>query len=141
MIAFCTCSRFSASSIAMQYGASITPSVAFTLRRNGRQWLNTALSVSAPVYGRISPVNMPIIGSQKTIWFAKFVTPYSFRFENDHTEKAPFRQLATSTRHGSGGTGLGLPLTKALAEANRASFAIKSAKDAGTLVEVVFPRG
>jgi signal transduction histidine kinase len=55
------------------------------------------------------------------------------------TAMEPFRQLATSTRHGSGGTGLGLPLTKALAEANRASFTIKSAKDAGTLVEVVFP--
>jgi PAS domain S-box-containing protein len=55
------------------------------------------------------------------------------------TALEPFRQLATSTRHGSGGTGLGLPLTKALAEANRARFAIKSAKDAGTLVEVVFP--
>ena len=39
----------------------------------------------------------------------------------------------------AGGTGLGLPLTKALAEANRASFPIKSAPKAGTLVEVVFP--
>ena len=54
------------------------------------------------------------------------------------TALEPFRQLATSTRHGSGGTGLGLPLTKALAEANRARFAIKSAKDAGTLVEITF---
>jgi len=51
----------------------------------------------------------------------------------------PFRQLATSTRWGSGGTGLGLPLTKALAEANRATFAIRSAVNAGTLVEIVFP--
>ena len=51
----------------------------------------------------------------------------------------PFRQLATSARFGSGGTGLGLPLTKALAEANRASFSIKSAVNAGTLVEVAFP--
>jgi hypothetical protein len=32
------------------------------------------------------------------------------------------QQLTTSTRDGSGGTGLGLPLTKALAEANRARF-------------------
>ena len=40
---------------------------------------------------------------------------------------------------GSGGAGLGLPLTKALAEANRASFSIKSAPNAGTLVEVAFP--
>src|SRR5215213_5196724 len=54
------------------------------------------------------------------------------------TAMEPFRQLATSTRYGSGGTGLGLPLTKALAEANRAAFAIKSAKDAGTLVEITF---
>jgi signal transduction histidine kinase len=51
----------------------------------------------------------------------------------------PFRQLATSAREGSGGTGLGLPLTKALAEANRARFKIKSAVNTGTLVEVAFP--
>ena len=51
----------------------------------------------------------------------------------------PFRQLATSSRFGSGGTGLGLPLTKALAEANRARFKIRSAVRTGTLVEVAFP--
>jgi PAS domain S-box-containing protein len=51
----------------------------------------------------------------------------------------PFRQLATSTRWGSGGTGLGLPLTKALAEANGGTFSIKSARNAGTLVEIAFP--
>ncbi|MEA2906519.1 MAG: hypothetical protein QOI12_3906, partial [Alphaproteobacteria bacterium] len=55
------------------------------------------------------------------------------------TALEPFRQLATSTRFGSGGTGLGLPLTKALAEANRASFRINSKPGAGTLVEVTFP--
>lgn len=49
----------------------------------------------------------------------------------------PFRQLSTSRQ--SNGTGLGLPLTKALVEANRASFTIKSKKDEGTLVEVSFP--
>ncbi|MBX9841846.1 MAG: PAS domain S-box protein [Xanthobacteraceae bacterium] len=51
----------------------------------------------------------------------------------------PFRQLATSSRFGSGGTGLGLPLTKALAEANRARFKIRSGVSTGTLVEVAFP--
>jgi signal transduction histidine kinase len=51
----------------------------------------------------------------------------------------PFRQAATSGSWGSGGTGLGLPLTKALAEANRANFSIKSAPNAGTLIEVAFP--
>jgi PAS domain S-box-containing protein len=55
------------------------------------------------------------------------------------TAMEPFRQLATSTRFGSGGTGLGLPLSKALAEANRAQFAITSKPNAGTLVEVTFP--
>ncbi|WP_244300801.1 ATP-binding protein [Roseibium hamelinense] len=49
----------------------------------------------------------------------------------------PFRQLHTS-RHG-GGTGLGLPLTKALVEANRANFRIDSTPEQGTLVEISFP--
>jgi len=51
----------------------------------------------------------------------------------------PFRQLATSARWGSGGTGLGLPLTKALVEANRGTLHITTAPHEGTLVEVVFP--
>jgi PAS domain S-box-containing protein len=51
----------------------------------------------------------------------------------------PFRQLATAARWGSAGTGLGLPLTKALVEANRASFAISSKINEGTLVEITFP--
>ena len=51
----------------------------------------------------------------------------------------PFRQLATSGRDRREGTGLGLPLTKALVEANRASFQIKSTVNAGTLIEVAFP--
>jgi PAS domain S-box-containing protein len=49
----------------------------------------------------------------------------------------PFRRLATARP--SRGTGLGLPLTKALAEANHASLSIKSKEHEGTLVEVVFP--
>jgi PAS domain S-box-containing protein len=51
----------------------------------------------------------------------------------------PFRQTAVSGSWGSGGTGFGLPLTKALAEANRAHFSIKSAPNAGTLIEIAFP--
>lgn len=37
------------------------------------------------------------------------------------------------------GTGLGLPLTKALVEANRATFRLDSQPDQGTLIEVRFP--
>jgi PAS domain S-box-containing protein len=49
----------------------------------------------------------------------------------------PFRPLATA-RPG-GGPGLGLPLAKALVEANRATLHISSARDEGTLAEVLFP--
>jgi PAS domain S-box-containing protein len=49
----------------------------------------------------------------------------------------PFRQVGH--KHNKGGTGLGLPLTKALVEANRANFAIRSQPGEGTLVEVAFP--
>jgi signal transduction histidine kinase len=54
----------------------------------------------------------------------------------------PFRDTVapdTSDNLGSGGTGFGLPLTKAIAEANRAHFSISSAPNAGTLVEIAFP--
>lgn len=51
----------------------------------------------------------------------------------------PFRQLPNASKWGSGGSGLGLPLTKALAEANRARFTISSKVNDGTLVEVAFP--
>lgn len=49
----------------------------------------------------------------------------------------PFRQVPTTRK--SGGTGLGLPLTKALVEANRAAMTITSVKKEGTLVEITFP--
>ena len=49
----------------------------------------------------------------------------------------PFRQV--SNRPMTEGTGLGLPLTKALVEANEATFSIRSKVDQGTLVEVAFP--
>ena len=55
------------------------------------------------------------------------------------TALEPFRQVATATRARPGGTGLGLPLTKALAEANHATFHIKSTPNEGTLVEITFP--
>ncbi|CAN5225378.1 hypothetical protein BH10PSE7_BH10PSE7_05250 [soil metagenome] len=50
----------------------------------------------------------------------------------------PFRRVSTDGRDVPG-TGLGLPLTKALAEANRAIFGISSEKRKGTLVEITFP--
>ncbi|TWH00613.1 PAS domain S-box-containing protein [Mesorhizobium sp. J18] len=51
----------------------------------------------------------------------------------------PFKQLNTLKRQRGDGTGLGLPLTRAMVEANRAKFSISSTSGEGTLVEIVFP--
>jgi PAS domain S-box-containing protein len=55
------------------------------------------------------------------------------------TALEPFRQVATVAHWGSSGTGLGLPIIKALVEANHARFRIASEVGSGTLVEVAFP--
>ncbi|MBB4184051.1 ATP-binding protein [Sinorhizobium terangae] len=60
------------------------------------------------------------------------------RGELDQAMK-PFRQVTTGGRKRGDGTGLGLPLTKAMTEANRAQFSITSTPNEGTLVEISFP--
>jgi PAS domain S-box-containing protein len=50
----------------------------------------------------------------------------------------PFKRVETAGRE-TQGTGLGLPLTKALVEANRAKFALNSEQGQGTLIEITFP--
>ena len=50
----------------------------------------------------------------------------------------PFHQLDTAPRQ-QPGTGLGLPLTKALVDANRARLALTSEKGIGTSADVLFP--
>ncbi len=51
----------------------------------------------------------------------------------------PFKQINALKRARGDGTGLGLPLTKAMVEANRARFTITSTPGEGTMVEVTFP--
>jgi PAS domain S-box-containing protein len=51
----------------------------------------------------------------------------------------PFKQINALKRGRGDGTGLGLPLTKAMVEANRARFTINSTPGEGTLVEITFP--
>ncbi len=50
----------------------------------------------------------------------------------------PFSRIETAGRQAHG-TGLGLPLTKALVEANRARFAISSEPRKGTRIDITFP--
>ncbi len=51
----------------------------------------------------------------------------------------PFERITGKGRPDKPGTGLGLPLTKALAEANHARFEIESEPGKGTTVRIVFP--
>ena len=51
----------------------------------------------------------------------------------------PFNQLDTSPRH-QAGTGLGLPLTKALTDAIRARLELTSEPGVGTSADVIFPK-
>jgi PAS domain S-box-containing protein len=51
----------------------------------------------------------------------------------------PFKQINALKRGRGDGTGLGLPLTKAMVEANRARFSINSTPGEGTMVEITFP--
>ena len=52
----------------------------------------------------------------------------------------PFKQAPSGAARQRGeGTGLGLPLTKAMTEANRATFSVSSTPNEGTLVEISFP--
>jgi PAS domain S-box-containing protein len=60
------------------------------------------------------------------------------RTELDQAMK-PFRQASTNARTRGNGTGLGLPLTKAMVESNRAAFTIESTPGEGTLVQITFP--
>ncbi|MGJ8572135.1 MAG: ATP-binding protein [Hoeflea sp.] len=60
------------------------------------------------------------------------------RKELEHAMK-PFGQVGPGARQRGDGTGLGLPLTKAMVEANRAQFDIVSTPGEGTLVSIAFP--
>jgi PAS domain S-box-containing protein len=55
-----------------------------------------------------------------------------------HDALQPFTRVETTQRQRQG-TGLGLPLTKALIEANRAKLRLTSVPQQGTVAEIVFP--
>ncbi len=51
----------------------------------------------------------------------------------------PFEQVNSAAKERGDGTGLGLPLTKAMVEANKAQFHIASTPGEGTMIEITFP--
>ena len=51
----------------------------------------------------------------------------------------PYSQVSSIARERGDGTGLGLPLTKAMVEANSARFTLRSTQGEGTIVEITFP--
>ncbi len=61
--------------------------------------------------------------------------------DEEELERAlrPFERITTAGQPEQPGTGLGLPLTKALVEANHARFAISSKPGQGTTVRITFP--
>jgi PAS domain S-box-containing protein len=65
-------------------------------------------------------------------------TGIGMSFKDVEAALEPFRQRTTRPSWNASGSGLGLSLTKALAEANGARFNIVSKVDDGTLVEITF---
>ncbi|NQV57762.1 MAG: PAS domain S-box protein [Rhodospirillales bacterium] len=70
------------------------------------------------------------------------VTDTGIGMDDEGIKKAlnPFSQVDRGDAEIQEGTGLGLPMAKALAEAHHATFKIQSAKGSGTTVTVTFPK-
>jgi signal transduction histidine kinase len=56
-----------------------------------------------------------------------------------HRAMEPYGQIENALQSSRKGTGLGLPLAKALADANKCGFQIRSAPNGGTRIELSFP--
>ena len=63
-------------------------------------------------------------------------TGVGMSLEGQERALRPFSQINSNRQEG---TGLGLPLTKAMVEANRAKFHMESKPDEGTTIEIFFP--
>ncbi len=73
--------------------------------------------------------------------FVLEVEDYGVGMTEDEVERAlqPFGQASPATTKSHGGTGLGLPIARGLAEAHGGTLLLQSAPGRGTLVRVVLP--
>ena len=73
--------------------------------------------------------------------FVLEVEDYGVGMTEDEIERAlqPFGQASPATTKSHGGTGLGLPIARGLAEAHGGTLLLQSAPGRGTLVRVVLP--
>ncbi|HEX3864453.1 MAG TPA: PAS-domain containing protein [Stellaceae bacterium] len=74
--------------------------------------------------------------------FTLEVEDYGVGMNEEEVERAlqPFGQASPATTKSHGGTGLGLPIAKGLAEAHNGSLVVESLPGRGTLVRVVLPQ-
>ena len=84
-------------------------------------------------------VRAEYIAAEKSVRFSVADTGIGIAAEDQDRVFEEFLQVANPLQSRAKGTGLGLPLTKALVEANRARLSMSSEPRKGTLAEVIFP--
>jgi signal transduction histidine kinase len=104
--------------------------------RSLRQIVNNLVSNSIKFTGAGGQV---IVSTARTDMGAVVLRVRDTGIGMSHEELASALEPSRQVTARAGGTGIGLPLSKALAEANGASLRVESRPGAGTLVEVVFP--
>jgi PAS domain S-box-containing protein len=89
-----------------------------------------------PVEGSVT---IELFRSDDQLGFAVVDTGHGMTESEIDQALEPFRQVGDTLARPEGGTGLGLPLTRALAVAHGADLSVQSSKGVGTRVQVVFP--
>jgi PAS domain S-box-containing protein len=109
-------------------------------RRKVTQILVNLLSNAAKFTPKNGDVTLGTVrGADGAFVFSVRDTGIGIAHEDIETVLAPFGQIESAFSRKHHGTGLGLPLTKALAELHGGTLTIKSAPNEGTTVIVTFP--
>ncbi len=85
-------------------------------------------------------VRLSLGSTAGSVWFSVSDTGCGMEAEEIEIALQPFRQIDNGLNRSHEGTGLGLPLVKAFAEAHGAQLRLSSARGRGTTATVVFPK-